>query len=126
MDAAVSILKRARLLQVPADEPVGVVKTKTEPCRTLKDSDVTRVMRAAVKSAFPDPNSYLRINIKRIGTHSARVTAAVCLKQGGAADDEIAFRLRWHLSSVPTYLRDCFQAVGKHLQQTVYGACMKT
>ena len=70
--------------------------------RFLKDSGVRKVMQASVVGAYPDPTHYMRIHIKRVVPHSNGVTAAICLKQGGAHNDEIA---RWHVSSVPTYLR---------------------
>ena len=43
------------------------------------------------------------------------------MKQGNASDEDIAFRLRWHVTSVPTYIRDCFQAIGPTLQHAVAG-----
>jgi hypothetical protein len=64
----------------------------------------------------------MRLNILQIVPHSNRITAAVSLKLGGASDEEIAFRLRWHVSSVPTYLRECFQLVGALVQTTLQGA----
>ena len=87
--------------------------------RFLKDSGVRKVMQASVVGAYPDPTHYMRIHIKRVVPHSNGVTAAICLKQGGAHNDEIA---RWHVSSVPTYLRECFQEVGSLLQKTLFGA----
>ena len=83
-------------------------------------------MHTTVIGAYPDPKHYLRQNISRIVTHSNRVTAAVCLKQGGASNEEIAFRLQWKITSVPPYLRDCYQQVGVYLSQTIYGAMMST
>jgi hypothetical protein len=64
----------------------------------------------------------MRLQIKCIVPHSNRITAAVALKLGGAADEEIAFRLRWHVSSVPTYLRECFHQVGAIIEQALTGA----
>jgi hypothetical protein len=78
-------------------------------------------MQQACKLAYPDPSHELRIKIHRIVAHSNRVTAAVCLQQGGATIDEIAFRLRWQPGSVPTYLRECFQGVGDILQKAIVG-----
>jgi hypothetical protein len=72
--------------------------------------------------AYPDPTHYLRIHIDRLVPHSNRVTAAVCLKMGGATDEDIAFRLRWNIASVPTYLRECFQEVGTIMTTTLQGA----
>ena len=122
VDAGVSIVVRARALNVPQNEPMGVIYDAATGCKCLKDADVTTVMRRACVGAYPDPKHYMRIHIKRILPHSNRVTAAVCLKQGGCSNDEIAFRLRWHPTSVPTYLRECYQAVGQILQNTLMGA----
>jgi hypothetical protein len=54
--------------------------------------------------------------------HSNRVTAALCLKLGGASNEDIAFRLRWHLLSVPTYLRECFNGIDETMMQAIQGA----
>jgi hypothetical protein len=129
VDAAVSIIHRANLLGVPFDEPIGVWRPSaatTYPYRFVRDSDVSSIMREACLNAYPDPAHYMRIHIQQIVPHSNRVTAAVCLHNGGARDDEIAFKLRWHTSSVPTYLRDCFQAVGTAMEQTIQGALSMT
>ena len=110
---------------VPLDEPIGVWSPSvTIPFqyRFIRDSDVSRIMRDACMHAYPDPAHYMRQHIQQIVPHSNRVTAAVCLKNGGANNDEIAFKLRWHPTSVPTYLRDCFQAVGTAMEQTIQGA----
>ena len=68
----------------------------------------------------------MRINRKRIVPHSNRVTAAVCLQKGGAENDEIAFKLRWHPTSVPTYLRECFQSIGATLEKAIAGVMKVT
>lgn len=122
VDAAVSIIQRQLFLNVPADQPIGVWSVDGHNYRFLMDRQVTQVMRMACDLAYPDPNHYMRRHRDRIVPHSNRVTAAVCLQQGGASNDEIAFKLRWHLSSVPTYLRDCFQAIGDTLTKAVRGA----
>jgi hypothetical protein len=123
VDASVSILRRAQLLKVPPEEPLGVFTSSISiPFTFITATTVTQVMHHACIIAYPDPDHYLRRNIKCLVAHSNRVTAAVCLQQGGAKNDEIAFRLRWKPGSVPTYLRDCFQAVGDILQQALTGA----
>ena len=129
VDAGVSIIHRANLMGVPFDEPIGVWSPSvTIPLqyRFVRDSDVSRIMRDACMHAYPDPAHYMRQHIQQIVPHSNRVTAAVCLKNGGANNDEIAFKLRWHPTSVPTYLRDCFQAVGTAMEQTIQGAFSMT
>ncbi len=49
------------------------------------------------------------------------LTAALCLKLGGASDEVIAFRLRWHVASVPTYLRECFNGIDIVMQIAIRG-----
>jgi hypothetical protein len=123
VDASVSILRRAQLLCVPSDEPIGVFSSNISvPFSFVTAATVTKVMHHACIQTYPDPQHYLRRNIKSLVAHSNRVTAAVCLQQGGASNDEIAFRLRWQPGSVPIYLRDCFQAVGTTLQKALLGA----
>jgi hypothetical protein len=53
---------------------------------------------------LPNPAHHLRVNILCIVPHSNLITAAVALKLGGASDEKIAFQLRWHIASVPTFL----------------------
>ena len=79
-------------------------------------------MWLACRLAYPDPNHYCRLHISGIVAHSNRVTAALCLKLGGATDEDIAFRLRWHVSSVPTYLRECFNGIDAVMQTAIQGA----
>jgi hypothetical protein len=123
VDAAISIIRRADMLRVPLIEPVGVYSPPwSDTYNFLRDYHITPILRAMCVLAYPDPTHYLRIHIKRLVPHSNRVTAAVCLKMGGATDEEIAFRLRWNVASVPTYLRECFQEVGPIMASTLQGA----
>jgi hypothetical protein len=123
VDAAVSIIRRAQMLQVPSTEPIAVYSmAETQAYRFLRDYHITPTLRQMCIQAYPDPSHYLRQHIHRLVPHSNRVTAAVCLKMGGAADEEIAFRLRWNVASVPTYLRECFQQVGSIMLNTLQGA----
>jgi hypothetical protein len=101
------------MLRVPIPEPVGVYSPPSSTSYAfLRDYHITPILRDMCRLAYPDETHYLRIHIERLVPHSNRVTAAVCLKMGGASDEDIAFRLRWNVSSVPTYLRECFQDVG--------------
>jgi hypothetical protein len=121
--AAVSILRRADMLQVPIGEPMGVYSPSWSSSYCfLRDYHITPILRAMCILAYPNESHYLRIHISRLVPHSNRVTAAVCLKMGGAKDEEIAFRLRWNIASVPTYLRECFQEVGPIMTSTLQGA----
>jgi hypothetical protein len=121
VDAVISILHRADLLGVKTNEPVGVYGRKLR-FYFLKDSHVREILRTICVRTYPDPQHYLRVHIVRLVPHSNRVTAAVCLQMGGAPLPDIAFRLRWHVASVPTYLRECFQEVGPIMQQAIMGA----
>jgi hypothetical protein len=121
VSAAVSCIHRADLLRIPAWEPIGAFGT-VSCCSFLRDYHITRIMQKSCIWAYPNPQHEMRLQIKCIVPHSNRITAAVALKLGGALDEEIAFRLRWHLSSVPTYLRECFQQVGTVIQQALTGA----
>jgi hypothetical protein len=120
--AALSCIHRADLLLVPLWEPIGVFGSVSRQFSFLRDYHVSKVMRQACIWAYPDPTHYMRLHIEQIVPHSNRITAAVSLKLGGATDEEIAFRLRWHISSVPTYLRECFQQVGTIVQTALVGA----
>jgi hypothetical protein len=120
--AAVSSIHRTDLLDFKEWEPIGVYYSSRQGSRFLRDYNVSKVMRQACMWVYPNPLHYMRVNIQSIVPHSNRITAAASLKLGGASDEEIAFRLRWHVSSVPTYLRECFQQVGTLIQQTLKGA----
>ena len=127
VDAAVSIIRRAQMLCVPKTEPVGVYSKmgRKEYC-FLRDYHITPALRSMCVRAYPDPSHYLWLHIHRLVPHSNRVTAAVCLKMGGATDEDIAFRLQWKVASVPTYLRECFQEVGNIILKTLQGAFKTT
>ena len=88
----------------------------------LRDSHIRDILRLICIRTYPDPTHYLQVHILRLVPHLNRVTAAVCLHMGGAPLSDIAFRLRWHIASVPTYLRECFQEVGQIMEQAITGA----
>jgi hypothetical protein len=123
VDAAVSLVQRADLLQVPVSEPLGAYRNTKSPAYSfLRDSHIRDVLRAMCVRTYTDPQHYLRIHITRLVPHSNRVTAAVVLHMGGASISDIAFRLRWNEASVPTYLRECFQDVGSIMATAIIGA----
>ena len=72
--------------------------------------------------AHPEPNHYLRKNIRGLTSHSLRVTAAVALYNAGVSIDEIAFRLRWHSEAVKLYLRDHYAHIGDLTKKVIVGA----
>ena len=86
----------------PATWAFGSVSQFSRGCwLCLRASHVTNIMRVVCRLAYPDSAHDMRIHESRIVAHSNRVTAAYCLKAGGATDEEIAFRLWWQLGSVP-------------------------
>ena len=118
---AINIIRRAYLC-VPPEEPLGQYRLANKTSNSmLCDSDIRDQLRFACKMAYPDPRHYCRIHILGLVSHSTRVTAALCLKLGGASDEEIAFRLRWHPTSVPTYLRECFNGIDLVMQTAIRG-----
>jgi hypothetical protein len=120
---AINLLRRASLLQIPSFEPLGQFRTQSLTTNSmLLDRHVRDVMHQACRLAYPDPEHYSRPHISGIVAHSNRVTAALCLHLGGASNEEIAFRLRWHVSSVPTYLRECFNGIDTIMQTAICGA----
>ena len=121
VDATISIIHRANMLGVLATEPICTYGSKLG-YYFLRDSHIRDALRLMCVRTYPDPKHYLRIHILRLVPHSNRVTAAVCLQMGGASLSDIAFCLQWHIASVPTYLRECFQEVGPIMQQAIMGA----
>ena len=120
--AAINIIRRAHLLGIPLSEPLGQYRAMSSSANSLlQDSHVRDHLRLACKLAYPDPRHYCRIHILGLVSHSNRVTAALCLKLGGASDEDIAFRLRWHIASVPTYLRECFNGIDQMMRTAING-----
>jgi hypothetical protein len=120
--ASINIIRRAHILGIPPDEPLGQFRALGSSVNSLlQDSHVRDNLRLACRLAYPDPRHYCRIHILGLVAHSTRVTAALCLKLGGASDEDIAFRLRWHVSSVPTYLRECFNGIDEVMQTAITG-----
>jgi len=121
--AAISILRRAQLLDVPSLHPVGVFRTHPSGTFTyLQSRDVITVMRDSVDLAYPDPTHYYRIHRTAVVAHSNRVTAAVALYATGRPIPDIAFRLRWKPESVEHCIRECSQLVDDLTIATVNGA----
>ena len=123
VDAAVNIIFRSQLLQIPPSHPVGVWKSETgRSYRFLRDSAITKVMRFACELAYPNPDHFYRRHITSLVPHSIRVTAAYVMQLGGADNDEIAHSKRWRdPKSVPTYNRDGFVSANVGQTKTLRG-----
>jgi hypothetical protein len=72
--------------------------------------------------ACPDHDHYLRQHCSSLTPHSLRVTATLCLLLAGEVLMLLHFKLHWDPKSVPTYLWDCFQAIGPSLREAVLAA----
>ena len=121
--ATINIIRRAHLLSIPAHEPLGQFRRSHLSCNSyLLDKHMRDVMRMLCRLAYLNPAHYCRLHIQGLVAHSTRVTAALCLQLGGASLNDIAFRLRWHVSSVPTYLCECFNGISDSMQTAVRGA----
>ena len=108
VSAALSIVLRALLLQLPTEEPLAQFIQSTGPYKDqtvfLNAQDVRGVMRRVCKLAYPNPQHYMHKNFMQIDCHSNRVTAAVVLHDDQVPLDDIAQRLRWSVESVQHYL----------------------
>ena len=123
--AAIHILHCADLLKVPLNKPICAFLPEKSACsfKFLTQEQVTKVLHAAVVAAYPDKNHYLCLNLHCIISNSHRVTAAVGLHLAGCPREEIAWRLWWgDVQSVPVYLHNCFQDIGKQVKLTLTGA----
>ena len=90
----------------------------------ITGNDVRNVMQRACIDAYPDENSYMRIHINEIVSHSNRVTAAVALYNAGVSIEDIAFRLRWSPESVKFYLRETMIKADAMTLAAIRGAWM--
>ena len=118
--AAISILYRAQLLQVPLHEPIGMFHQQDRKAcfktgyTYLLNTDVTNEMHATCCHTYPDKDHYMNKNHKLIMVHSVCVTAAVALYNAGLPFDVIAFHLQWSAESVKHYVHECS---GHHIGQ---------
>lgn len=125
--AVLSILRRADMLGVPENFPIGVYRSVGAPAggfSFLNGTDVKNVMQKACVLAYPDPSHYMRLHAHLLQSHSNRVTAAVALFNAGVPIPVIAHRLQWNVESVTFYLRDCFRAIGPLTQKAILGASL--
>jgi hypothetical protein len=121
--AAIRLLYRAHLLGVPSSDPICAHRhQRNKSHRFLKDTDVTDAMRQICIATYPDPNHFLHIHVKRISSHSNRVTAAVALHHAKMSIDDIAQRLRWKPESVAFYLRETSTDIGTYTKNAIIGA----
>ena len=108
VEAVLSILLRAHILQVPSHEPLGVYRCDAKGNDTyLRSADIITTVRKICIIAYPDENHYLRVNITSLVAHSNRVTDAMALPAMGKSIEEIAFHIRWAKKSVEYYLSEC-------------------
>jgi hypothetical protein len=97
--AGINILLRACLLKVGVDDPLACYRDVDDTRAILpksgyfylESSDVIMVMRSSIDMAYPNRAHYMHIHRSQVDCHSNRVTAAVALKLGGMADEDIAF-----------------------------------
>ena len=123
--SGLSIVQRARRLRVPPDEPLGIFRRDSSGAYAfLKSTHIVSILRRACVQAHPDPQHYLRIHVKRLVSHSNRVTAAVALYNAGVPVEDISFRLRWNSDAVKFYLRDCYRTIGHLTERALVGALM--
>ena len=107
--AAMSILRRHRMLGRSKDLPLGAFMDAEGKICTIRAKHMEKAIRQSCEHAYPDKNHYLRQHIKRLMSHSIRVFACVALKDAGVAEEDIVYRLRWNSDAVKFYTRDCYR-----------------
>ena len=118
--AAISILLRARHLDVRTHEPVGVFNygRRNISGRSFQylhgTQDICKTMRSVLRfgNVF-DASHYLRKHEGLVVPHCNRVSAAVALDLSGWKHERIAFKLRWSPETVSHYIRDASDKVQK-------------
>jgi hypothetical protein len=104
------------------DLPLGAfLNTKGQHC-TIHGKHMEHTIRASCEKAYPNPNHYLRINIKRLLSHSIRIFACVALQNIGVKLDDITYRLRWNSDAVNFYIRDCYRLIDDLTGKALLGA----
>ncbi|KAL3942868.1 MAG: hypothetical protein SGARI_000121 [Bacillariaceae sp.] len=124
--AATGLVVRGILHGIAPNHPICVHSPLSKRSKgtysCLRDYTVSKALQEACIDAYPDSNHSLRCRLSSLTCHSLRVTAAVCLSQAQYTLEQIAFKLRWKLESVPTYLRDVFQSLGRVLAPFIRNA----
>jgi hypothetical protein len=96
MKQALSILKHADMLGVPAE---STMIPRSYLCSSQQGQHVQDTMQHACCIVYPDPNHYMRIHIKLIQSPSNCITADVTLYNAGVAIPVIAIQL-WTLQMI--------------------------
>ena len=117
-----SILRRATALGVPAAYPLGVFRSPERRFRYINGDKMSFFLKRICIAAYPDTWHYMRSHIGSLMSHSLQVTMCVALWAAGLMHEQIAFRLRWSITSIQFYLRDSEADIGKYTNAAVQGA----
>ena len=120
--AAMSILRRHRMLGRSTDLPLGAFMNNQGKICTIRGKHMEKSMRLGCERAYPNKDHYLRQHIKRLMSHSIRVFACVALKNAGVSEEDIVYRLRWNSDAVKFYTRDCYRLSDTLTGQALLGA----
>lgn len=111
--AAARMAWRKARLRHSMTKPLAIFKDKKGKLCYVTQSKVTEVIRAAVKTVYPDMT---KKELMKYSCHSVRVWACVTLDEEGMSPDFIKKRLRWLGESYRVYLRDTNKINEKHME----------
>ena len=79
----------------------------------LSDYHVTKALRQATITTYPDKNHIYHKHKSRVRTHSIRVTACFILVAANIPEHVIVHRLRWASAAWKVYIRECYDTIDK-------------
>ena len=110
---ALRIRRRAQLLKVPADYPIGVFKTPStkstqkHPLSHKFHIITNTLIRADLRHAARKVHKITNLkDLEKYSSRSVRIGACVALHMKGTLPEEIKQRLRWRSDTFRDYLRN--------------------
>ena len=111
--AALRIRKRAQILKVPHDHPIGFFKTPTSkstqrhPLSHKFHFITNTLIRADLRHAAQKVHKITNLkDLEKYSSRSVRIGACVALHMAGTLPPEIQQRLRWRSDTFKDYLRN--------------------
>lgn len=107
------IAKRARRLNIPAEQPIAKYRDTNGKIYFIRDTDVANILRQAAREVhgITDPEK-----LALWSCHSCRVTPCNELHRLGFSDVFLKHRFRWRSDAYMDYLRDTIHAARQHTQ----------
>ena len=100
--------------------------SKADSYAYLQDALVTKHLRHAAETAYPNKSHLYRTRIKDVRTHSLRVTACLILNVAKLPVPTIEYRLRWASTAWKMYVRDSLAHISQACASSFYTALEDT